>query len=130
MAGAIHGNRQVSRRLTHVLRGAAAPLATAGRVVSLRERRWTALRRPCGRLPGRRKTLNVSCKWRATDRRRGAIHNAREVVQAASCVERSATRPHASDRVAQQDSRRAPPRSEFNRRNLLCSNAVRTVPLR
>jgi hypothetical protein len=38
--------------------------------------------------------------------------------------------PHASDRVAQQDSQRALPRSEFNGRNLLCSNAVTTVPLR
>jgi hypothetical protein len=26
-----------------------------------RERRWTALRRPDGRLPGRRQTQNVSC---------------------------------------------------------------------
>jgi hypothetical protein len=30
------------------------PLATAGEVVGLRERRWTALRRPDGRLSGRR----------------------------------------------------------------------------
>jgi hypothetical protein len=30
------------------------PLATAGEVVGLHERRWTALRRPDGRLPGRR----------------------------------------------------------------------------
>ena len=35
------------------------PLATAGEVISLRERRWTALRRPVGRLPGRRQTQNV-----------------------------------------------------------------------
>jgi hypothetical protein len=44
------------------------PLATAGEVVGLWERRWTPLRRPCGRLSGRRETLNVirhisnSCK--------------------------------------------------------------------
>jgi hypothetical protein len=36
-----------------------APLATAGEVVGLWERRWTPLRRPCGRLSGRRETLNV-----------------------------------------------------------------------
>jgi hypothetical protein len=35
------------------------PLATAGREVGLRERRWKPLRRPCGRLSGLRKTLNV-----------------------------------------------------------------------
>jgi hypothetical protein len=35
------------------------PLATAGGVISLRERRWTPLRRPDGRLSGRRKTQNV-----------------------------------------------------------------------
>jgi hypothetical protein len=35
------------------------PLATAGGVVGLRERRWKPLRRPCGRLSGLRKTLNV-----------------------------------------------------------------------
>jgi hypothetical protein len=36
------------------------PLATAGGVVGLHERRWKPLRRPCGRLSGLRKTLNVS----------------------------------------------------------------------
>jgi hypothetical protein len=36
-----------------------APLATAGEVVGLWERRWTPLRRPCGRLSGRRETMNV-----------------------------------------------------------------------
>jgi hypothetical protein len=36
------------------------PLATAGGVISLHERRWTPLRRPDGRLSGRRKTQNVS----------------------------------------------------------------------
>jgi hypothetical protein len=47
------------QHITPVLRGAATPLATAGGVVSLRERRWKPLRRPCGRLSGLRKTLNV-----------------------------------------------------------------------
>jgi hypothetical protein len=36
-----------------------APLATAGKVVGLWEGRWTPLRRPCGRLSGRRETMNV-----------------------------------------------------------------------
>jgi hypothetical protein len=35
------------------------PLATAGGVIGLCERRWTPLRRPDGRLSGRRKTQNV-----------------------------------------------------------------------
>ena len=40
-----------------------APLATAGEVVGLWDRRWTPLRRPCGRLSGRRETMNVSRHW-------------------------------------------------------------------
>ena len=35
------------------------PLATAGEEIGLGERRWTALRRPDGRLSGRRQTQNV-----------------------------------------------------------------------
>jgi hypothetical protein len=44
---------------TNFTRRGLRPLATAGEVVGLGERRWKPLRRPCGRLPGLRKTLNV-----------------------------------------------------------------------
>ena len=50
---------------TRLPRRGLRPRATAGGVSGLRERRWTRLRRPCGRLSGRRKTQNVKCQhWK------------------------------------------------------------------
>jgi hypothetical protein len=55
------GGHGLTSHNTHFPRRGLRPLATAGEVIGLRERRWTPLRRPDGRLSGRRKTQNVSC---------------------------------------------------------------------
>ena len=55
-------HRQIPSANTLLPRRGLRPLATAGEVVGLHERRWTALRRPDGRLSGRRQTQNVRRK--------------------------------------------------------------------
>jgi hypothetical protein len=60
-------------RLTRTFRGAACGRwPPRARLAVSREGRWTALRRPVGRLSGRRKAQNVSCKW-ISQRRDGRI---------------------------------------------------------
>ena len=76
------------------------PLATAGGEIGLGERRWTALRRPCGRLPGRRQTQNVRRNFV------GPNGNDKSVVTANGAPPRSALRRSKASAAARPSTRR------------------------